>query len=144
MADRVSKEVRSRNMSKIKGKNTLLEQKVRKELYRLGYRYRLNVSKLPGKPDLVLNKYKVAIFVNGCFWHHHKDCRLAVVPKSNVEFWEEKLNKNIERDKRKSEELALLGYEVLTLWECEIENNFEETISKTDTYLKSRLEKKIE
>lgn len=144
MADRVSKEVRSQNMSKIKGKNTLLEQKVRKELYRLGYRYRLNVSKLPGKPDLVLNKYKVAIFVNGCFWHHHKDCRLAVVPKSNVEFWEEKLNKNIERDKRKSEELALLGYEVLTLWECEIENNFEETISKTDTYLKSRLEGKIE
>lgn len=90
-------------MSKIKSKDTKPELKVRKVLYKLGYRFRLHCKDLPGKPDIVLPKYRTAIFVNGCFWHRHENCIEASRPKGNSEYWENKLNKNVERDLKKSQ-----------------------------------------
>ena len=102
------KKTRSYNMSRIKGKNTKPEEIVRKYLFSKGFRYRKNEKKLPGTPDIVLPKYKTVIFVNGCFWHGHQDCRYFVVPKTNTDFWLDKINTNIERDKRKQEVLKEL------------------------------------
>ena len=98
--DNRSKEARSRNMSRIPSKNTKPEETVRKYLFSQGFRYRKNVSNLPGKPDIVLPKYKTVVFVNGCFWHAHQDCKWFVPPKSNSEFWQHKFMYNIERDER--------------------------------------------
>lgn len=114
------KKTRSYNMSRIKGKNTKPEEIVRKYLFSKGFRYRKNDKKLPGTPDIVLPKYKTVIFVNGCFWHGHKDCRYFVVPKTNTDFWLNKINTNIERDKRKQEALKELGWNVIVVWECEL------------------------
>ena len=114
------KKTRSYNMSRIKGKNTKPEEIVRKYLFSKGFRYRKNEKKLPGTPDIVLPKYKTVIFVNGCFWHGHKDCRYFVVPKTNTDFWLDKINTNIERDKRKQEVLKELGWNVVVVWECEL------------------------
>lgn len=114
------KKTRSYNMSRIKGKNTKPEEIVRKYLFSQGFRYRKNDKKLPGTPDIVLPKYKTVIFVNGCFWHGHKDCRYFVVPKTNTDFWLNKINTNIERDKRKQEALKELGWNVIVVWECEL------------------------
>ena len=111
---------RSYNMSRIKGKNTKPEEIVRKYLFSKGFRYRKNDKRLPGTPDIVLPKYKTVIFVNGCFWHGHKDCRYFVVPKTNTDFWLNKINTNIERDKRKQEALKELGWNVIVVWECEL------------------------
>ena len=91
--DKISKEARSRNMSKITGKNTKPELIVRKKLYEMGYRYRLNVKDLPGKPDIVLRKLKKVIFVHGCFWHRHAGCKFSTIPKTNTDFWHDKFNK---------------------------------------------------
>ena len=90
MADIKSVEQRSRNMSRIKGKDTSIEKKVREYLFKRGFRYRKNYKALPGKPDLYLKKYKTTVFINGCFWHHHKNCKFAYIPKSNVDFWTNK------------------------------------------------------
>lgn len=125
MADKISKEKRSANMSRIKGKNTSLEIKVRKYLYHRGFRYRKNVKDLPGKPDIVLGKYRTIVFVNGCFWHHHYNCRLAVMPKSNTEFWMNKLERNVSNDEKNTKLLEHMGYRVITVWECEIKECFE-------------------
>lgn len=114
------KKTRSYNMSRIKGKNTKPEEIVRKYLFSKGFRYRKNDKKLPGTPDIVLPKYKTVIFVNGCFWHGHKDCRYFVVPKTNTDFWLDKINTNIERDKRKQDALKELGWNVIIVWECEL------------------------
>lgn len=114
------KKTRSYNMSRIKGKNTKPEEIVRKYLFSKGFRYRKNDKRLPGTPDIVLPKYKTVIFVNGCFWHGHKDCRYFVVPKTNTDFWLNKINTNIERDKRKQEVLKGLGWNVVVVWECEL------------------------
>ena len=114
------KKTRSYNMSRIKGKNTKPEEIVRKYLFSKGFRYRKNDKRLPGTPDIVLPKYKTVIFVNGCFWHGHKDCRYFVVPKTNTDFWLKKINTNIERDKRKQEALKELGWNVIVVWECEL------------------------
>jgi len=119
--DIVSPEKRSRMMSGIKGKNTKPELTVRKELFRRGFRYRLHGKKLPGKPDLVLPKYKTVILVNGCFWHGH-NCKLFKWPKSNQAFWKEKINGTIERDRRNLEQFANLNWRVLTVWECDLKN----------------------
>lgn len=124
MADTISKERRSANMSKIKCKNTSLEIKVRKYLYHHGFRYRKNVKDLPGKPDIVLRKYNTVIFVNGCFWHQHRNCKLATMPKSNVDFWTNKLERNVNNDVKNIKELTNMGYHVITVWECEIKNCF--------------------
>lgn len=118
-----TKEARSINMSHIRGKDTGIETKVRKALWKDGFRYRKNVTSMPGKPDIVLPKYKTVIFVNGCFWHHHKDCRYAYIPKSNVAFWKQKFEKNIERDQKNTESLTQLGWNVITIWECELKKD---------------------
>lgn len=114
------KKTRSYNMSQIKGKNTKPEEIVRKYLFAQGFRYRKNDKRLPGTPDIVLPKYKTVIFVNGCFWHGHEGCRHFVWPKSNQEFWKNKITNNIERDLRKCKELEKSGWNVVVLWECEL------------------------
>lgn len=107
-------------MSRISGKDTKPEELVRKYLFSKGFRYRKNVRTLPGSPDLVLPKYHTVIFVNGCFWHGHKNCKYFVWPKNNTEFWRKKIEANMERDKRKKSQLEDMGWTVLTVWECEL------------------------
>ncbi len=107
-------------MSRIRGKDTVPELVLRKTLHGLGLRYRLGGAGLPGKPDLVFPRYKSVVFVHGCFWHRHAGCKVASMPKSNVEFWSEKFAKNLARDARVAKELAALGWRVFTVWECEL------------------------
>ena len=121
--DNRSREARSRNMSCIHSKNTKPEETVRKYLFGKGFRYRKNVTSLPGKPDIVLPKYKTVIFVNGCFWHAHKGCKWFVPPKSNVEFWNKKFEYNINLDHQKEEALTKLGWNVIVIWECQLKPN---------------------
>ena len=124
------KQTRSYNMSQIKSKNTKPEEMVRKYLFAHGFRYRKNDKKLPGKPDIVLPKYKTVVFINGCFWHGHEGCRYFVIPKTNTEFWLNKITGNIIRDARKNEELIELGWKILTVWECELKKDrFEDTMN---------------
>ena len=111
---------RSYNMSRVKGKDKKPEEIVRKYLFSQGFRYRKNDKRLPGKPDIVLPKYKTVIFVNGCFWHKHEGCKYFVWPKSNSEFWKEKIESNIVRDKKQYEELKNAGWHVIIVWECEL------------------------
>jgi DNA mismatch endonuclease (patch repair protein) len=118
--DRLSKEERSINMSKIRSKNTLPEITIRKALWRMGYRYRLHYKQLPGKPDIVITKQKIVIFVHGCFWHRHENCIEASRPKTNSDYWEAKITKNIERDKEYQAEIEKLGWKVIIVWECMI------------------------
>lgn len=130
MADLLTKEKRSWNMSRIKGKDTKIEVKVRKYLFSKGFRYRKNVATLPGKPDIVLPKYKTAIFVHGCYWHRHPGCKYAYMPKTNVEFWEKKFSENIANDEKNRLKLETSGWTVITLWECDIKRDFESTMDK--------------
>lgn len=118
--DNRSKEARSRNMSRIPSTNTKPEEILRKYLFSRGFRYRKNDSKLPGKPDIVLPKYKKVVFVNGCFWHAHEGCKWFVPPKSNSEFWQKKFAYNVERDKKNYKKLEEMGWKVIIVWECEI------------------------
>ena len=115
-------EQRSRCMAAIKGKDTKPEMIVRKYLFSRGLRFRVQVKKLPGTPDIVLPKYKIVVFVNGCFWHGHEGCKYFRLPKSNVEFWREKIERNIERDKESMKALFDLGWKVIRVWECELCN----------------------
>ncbi len=119
MADIISKEKRSWNMSRIKCKDTKPELIVRTLLHMMGYRFRLYRKDLPGKPDIVLPKYRTVIFVHGCFWHRHKGCKFAYIPKSRVEFWQKKFKENVQRDKKKQANLKKAGWKVITIWECE-------------------------
>lgn len=114
------KKTRSYNMSCIKGKNTKPEEIVRKYLFSQGFRYRKNDKRLPGTPDIVLPKHKTVIFVNGCFWHGHQGCRYFVVPKTNTEFWMNKIDTNRIRDQKKMSELETMGWKVIVIWECEL------------------------
>ena len=126
-----SKDIRSYNMSKIKSKNTKPEDTVRKFLFAKGFRYRKNDKKLPGCPDIVLPKYKTVVFVNGCFWHVHENCRYFTWPSSNVEFWKEKLGKNKERDDKNTAKLIMAGWKVIIVWECELKKTkCEERLNK--------------
>lgn len=118
--DNLTKEQRHKNMVNIKNKNTKPEELVRKYLFSKGLRYRKNVKTLPGCPDLVFPKYKTIVFINGCFWHQHENCRYAVMPKTNKEYWKKKLKRNIERDKSVQQELIKLGWNIITVWECEL------------------------
>ena len=120
MADLHEAKIRSYNMSQIKAKNTKPELVVRKFLFANGFRYRLNQKDLPGKPDIVLKKYKTAIFVNGCFWHGHKGCKYFVLPKTRTEWWLQKIKGTQKRDRKAEIELNILGWRVITIWECEL------------------------
>ena len=118
--DIVSKKKRSWNMSQIKGKNTKLEKLVRTFLHNAGLRFRLRKPKLPGKPDIILRKYKIVVFVDGCFWHRHKGCKLSYNPKSREEFWQTKFDNNVRRDKEVNEMYRKLPWQIIRIWECEI------------------------
>ncbi|MGB8194391.1 MAG: very short patch repair endonuclease [Chitinophagaceae bacterium] len=138
MADVHSKEVRSYNMSRIKGKNTKPEMLVRKFLHAHGFRYRLHDKKLPGKPDIVLPKYKTAIFVHGCFWHGHEGCKYYVIPSTRTEWWVNKINSNITNDKKAIKTLEEARWNVLHIWECELKkNNIENTLQFILTILRN-------
>jgi DNA mismatch endonuclease, patch repair protein len=131
MVDHLTTEQRSWNMSRIRSKNTKPELRLRSMLHNMGYRFRLNgkVAKrlhpkgvLPGKPDIVLSKYRTIFFVHGCFWHHHNGCKGATIPKTRTEWWLAKFARNVERDRENSTELQKLGWNVITVWECELKN----------------------
>lgn len=125
-----TKDKRSSVMSKIRSKNTKPEIILRKALFSKGFRYKIHDKKLPGKPDIVLPKYRTVIFVHGCFWHYHSDCKEGKVPKTNTKFWSEKLSKNIERDVKHNLALNALGWKILTVWECEIEKRLNVVLDK--------------
>lgn len=143
MADIKTKESRSYNMSRIAGKDTKPEELVRKYLFSKGFRYRKNVRKLPGTPDLVLPKYRTVIFVNGCFWHGHEGCKYFVWPKSNAEFWRQKIETNISRDRRKEAQLRDMGWNVMIVWECELHPSKKQaTLERLESQLRQTLEKR--
>ena len=126
MTDVLSKEQRKRCMSHIRSKDTKPEVMVRHFLFSRGFRYRLYRKDLPGKPDIALTKYKTVIFINGCFWHGHKDCKYATLPSENHDFWLTKISGNIERDKLNYEKLNKLGWKVIEIWQCELKPKFRE------------------
>lgn len=134
--DIVSKEKRSRMMSGIKGKNTKPELLLRSALHKLGFRFRIQRKDLPGKPDIVLPKYKTIIFIHGCFWHRHLGCKYAYTPKSNIEFWTSKLEGNVIRDRLTEKALEEMGWRILIVWECEIK-----TLIENDSFLRSMITK---
>lgn len=133
--DRITQERRSWNMSQIRGKNTKPELAVRSALHRLGFRFSLHRTDLPGKPDLVLPKYHAAILVHGCFWHRHKGCKLAYSPKTKQEFWQQKFSNNVGRDKRNLDALTALGWNPIVIWECEIKEDLNAAIEKISDIL---------
>ena len=143
MADIKTKESRSYNMSRIAGKDTKPEELVRKYLFSKGFRYRKNVRKLPGTPDLVLPKYRTVIFVNGCFWHGHEGRKYFVWPKSNAEFWRQKIETNISRDQRKEAQLRDMGWNVMIVWECELRPpKRQATLERLESQIRRILEKR--
>ena len=131
-----SKQKRSEVMSKIKGKNTKPEIILRSQLFKQGFRFRIHQKNLPGKPDIVLSKYRTVIFVHGCFWHYHKDCREGRIPSTNSKYWKEKLQRNIARDKANIKALRKDKWKVFVIWECEIEKQLERTMKKLTTKIK--------
>lgn len=118
--DRLTPQQRHKNMAAIHSKCTKPEVLVRKYLWRQGFRYRLNNPRLPGKPDIVLRKYRTCVFVNGCFWHGHENCKYFRLPKTNTDFWRKKIERNRERDKQEQQKLAKMGWHSITIWECEL------------------------
>lgn len=117
--DFLTPDERSAAMAKVRAKDTTPEMTVRRAIWRLGYRYRLHPADLPGRPDIVLPRHRLIIFVHGCFWHRHERCRRATWPKSNTAFWMDKFAANVARDRRKEAALATAGWRVATIWECE-------------------------
>ena len=132
--DHLTPQQRHKNMAAIRGKNTKPEMIVRKGLWKRGFRYRLNHRRLPGHPDLVLRKYRTCIFVNGCFWHGHEGCKYYTVPKTNTEFWVNKVKRNQERDHRVYMELAGMGWHYITIWECELKPRKRESTLQSLAY----------
>jgi len=120
MTDTMTPEQRRFCMSRIRSKDTKPEMAVRRFLFAHGFRYRIHVKALPGKPDIVLRKYKTVIFVNGCFWHGHEDCSLCSVPKTNTDYWKKKIERNKERDLKERIRLRFMGWHVILLWECQL------------------------
>lgn len=134
--DKISRVARSKNMALIKSKNTQPELILRKELYKLGFRYRIHYPLL-GKPDVVFPLKKIAVFVNGCFWHTHKGCSESHIPKTNTHYWTEKFMENTQRDKKNLTELVRNGWKVFVFYECELEKNKEATLSPLLKYLRN-------
>ncbi len=137
MTDTLSPNERSKRMSLIRGKDSSPELKLRRLVHGMGFRYRLHVKDLPGKPDLVFPSRRAVIFMHGCFWHRHPGCKLARMPKSKLDFWRPKLEGNRERDLRNQEMLKKLGWHVLIIWECEMEN-IEKVYNKVREFLQGR------
>jgi DNA mismatch endonuclease (patch repair protein) len=139
MTDTLSPEQRSQLMAKIHGKDTAIEKKVRSHLHKKGYRFRKHVATLPGSPDIVLPKYKAAIFIHGCFWHGHYGCRKSRLPTARYSFWEEKRRANLERDVRKITELINLGWRIAVVWQCALEQTetLNSTIDTLETWINS-------
>lgn len=134
-----SKETRSYNMSRIRSTNTKPEEIVRKYLFSKGFRYRKNDKRYPGKPDIVLPKYKTIVFVNGCFWHGHTGCRYFVIPKTNTDFWVSKINCNIERDQKQVKQLKDEGWNVIVIWECQLKtDNLNNTLQDLENIIKKK------
>ncbi|MDE6478634.1 MAG: very short patch repair endonuclease [Muribaculaceae bacterium] len=152
MTDKMSREQRHRCMAAIKGKDTKPEMMVRRYLFSRGLRYRVNVKKLPGSPDIVLKKYGVAVFIDGCFWHGHKECKYYKLPSTNIDFWKAKVAKNQARDYVNNVDLELDGWRVIRIWECEIKTKeqredrlsrlYDEIVSGTRAYKLKRIRKK--
>lgn len=136
--DVFSKKKRSEVMSKIKGRDTKLEVKVRQRLFKDGYRFRKNDKRYPGKPDILLPKYKTAIQVHGCFWHGHKGCKYFVVPKTRTEFWMGKIETNRRNDERNRNLMKKIGFSILILWECRLKKDFEKQMTLVTKYLAGR------
>ena len=130
-ADTVDRQTRSRNMAAIRSRDTKPEWRVRSALHRAGLRYRLQVRKLPGTPDLVFAKFRAAVFVHGCFWHRHQGCKNATTPSSNVDFWQEKFQRNMVRDANSFSALQRASWRVAVLWECAVRNMSDEEIAQT-------------
>ena len=142
MADKLTATQRHDCMSRIRSRNTTPERIVRNELWHRGYRYRLNDKRLPGTPDLVLPKYRAVIFINGCFWHGHRGCRKYVTPKSNTDFWKEKIARNIVRDELNAQRLDTLAWTVIIVWECELAKKaLSDTIARIETELTAAKDK---
>lgn len=120
MPDKLTREQRHRCMASIRGRDTKPEMTVRRWLHSRGFRYRVNVKRLPGTPDIVLRKYRTVIFIHGCFWHGHEGCRYFVMPKSNTEFWTAKIQRNHERDEERRQELKRMGWHTIVIWECQL------------------------
>ena len=130
---------RHNNMAAIHGKDTKPEMVVRRWLWGHGYRYRLNHPRLPGKPDIVMRKYRTCIFVNGCFWHGHEGCKYYTIPKTNTEFWVAKIRRNQERDLKVQHELAAMGWHCITIWECELKPKVREKTLESLAYTLNKI-----
>lgn len=128
--DKMTPEQRHHCMSSIRSKNTKPEMMVRRYLFSRGFRFRINVKRLPGTPDIVLRKYRTVIFVNGCFWHGHEGCRYFVLPKSNTDFWREKIERNKARDLKARIQLRWMGWHVILIWECQLKSKEREVVLK--------------
>ena len=138
--DKLSPQQRHNNMAAIHGKDTKPEMVVRRWLWGRGFRYRLNHPRLPGKPDIVMRKYRTCIFVNGCFWHGHAGCKYFVWPESNAEFWKKKIEANISRDKLKKQQLIDSGWNVIVVWECQLKKkNQQETLQYITNEIQNNL-----
>lgn len=136
MTDIFSKEQRHKVMSRISSKDTSIEKILRSKLFALGFRFRKNLKSLPGSPDIVLHKYKTVIFIHGCFWHNHKDCKDGSIPKTRVAYWKKKFSRNKKRDKEQMEELVKLGWNVLVVWGCELKRDINGVIRSLNHILK--------
>ena len=139
MSDKLTSQQRHANMAAIHGKDTKPEMVVRKWLWGHGYRYRLNHKRLPGKPDIVMRKYRTCIFVNGCFWHGHEGCRFYTIPKTNTDFWVNKVRRNKERDRRVRQQLSEMGWHSITIWECELKPKVRENTLASLAYTLNRI-----
>lgn len=138
--DSLTKEHRSWNMSRIHGKNTRPEIAMRSLLHKKGFRFRLQEKKLPGKPDIVLPKFKTAIFVHGCFWHRHENCKYCYTPKSRKDFWDKKFERTVQRDAQQISALSHIGWLPVVIWECELKGNPVDALRKVHKILNKRLQ----
>lgn len=141
--DTLTSEKRSWNMSRIRGANTKPELAVRSMLHRMGYRFRISDKTLPGRPDIVLPKYRAVIFVHGCFWHRHQGCKYTYTPKSRLDFWEQKFKENVMRDKNNLSLLKKIGWLPIVVWECEIKHNADAVLGRISGILQRRLKKLV-